>query len=80
MIILFFSELISENPDLLLIKNSSFLLGHRGLLTEIAYLFNVPVMLLNMYQLFEGYPKKNVIGDYLKKSSLKKKKFLSMNL
>lgn len=67
-----FSELISEKLDLFLIKNSSFFIGTQSGLTEIAYLFNVPVMVLNMYQLFEGYPKKKCDRGLFKKILYKK--------
>ena len=73
-----FSELISEKLDLLLIKNSSFFIGTQSGLTEIAYLFNVPVMLLNMYQLFEGYPKKKCDRGLFKKIFFKEEK-ISLN-
>ena len=79
-----FSDLISEKLDLLLIKNSSFFIGTQSGLTEIAYLFNIPVMLLNMYQLFEGYPKKKCDRGLFKKVLFKKEEislhdFMNLN-
>ena len=56
-----FSKIVSDRNDLFFIKNSSFYIGTNSGLTEIAYLFNIPVLLHNMNLMFEGYPRKKWI-------------------
>ena len=62
-----FSKMVSNKNDLFLIKNSCFYIGTNSGLTEVAYLFNVPVLLHNMNLLFEGYPRKKCDRGILKK-------------
>ena len=53
-----FSDIISDKSDLFIIKNSSFFIGTQSGLTEVAWLFDIPALQLNMNKIFEGFPKK----------------------
>ena len=67
-----FSKIVSDKLDVFFIKNSNFFIGTQSGLVAIADIFNVPVLLLNMYQLFEGYPKKKCDRGIFKNILFKK--------
>jgi len=54
-----FTKLKSENMDLFLIKNCEFYIGMQSGITDVAVLFNKPILMVNMYSWFFGYPLKN---------------------
>ena len=54
--------------DLYLIKNCSFYIGTQSGPMDTAYLFNKPVLMTNMCEIFASLPrKKKRIEEYLKK-------------
>jgi len=57
----------SELFDLFLIQNCEFYIGMQSGPLDIAVLFKKPVLLLNMYEWINGYPRKNCDRGYLKK-------------
>ena len=57
----------SELMDLFLIKECEFFVGTMSGLQETAYLFNKPVLVTNMYNLIENFPRKKNDRGILKK-------------
>lgn len=63
-----FFESKSEIFDLYLIQNCEFYIGMQSGPLDIAVLFKKPVLLLNMYEWINGYPRKKCDRGYLKKA------------
>lgn len=67
-----FSSIKSEYLDLYLIKNCEFYIGMQSGLSDVAALFNKPILTLNMYDWFYQYPLKKTDRGLLKKLRVNK--------
>ena len=64
--------------DLYLIKNCSFYIGTQSGPMDTAYLFNKPVLMTNMCEIFASLPRKKEDRGIFKKVLTKKNKLLSI--
>ena len=65
--------------DLFLIKNCSFYIGTQSGPMDTAYLFNKPVLMTNMCEIFASLPRKKEDRGIFKKILTKKNRLLSIN-
>ena len=74
-----YSKIKSQEMDLYLIQRSFFYIGTQSGTLDVAYMFNKPVLLTNMCEMFASRPrKKNDRGIFKKIFDKKKKKFISI--
>ena len=72
------SKIKSSQMDLYLIKNCSFYIGTQSGPMDTAYLFNKPVLMTNMCEIFASLPRKKEDRGIFKKVLTKKNKLLSI--
>ena len=68
-----FTELKSEIMDLFLINQCQFYIGTPSGPMDTAYLFNKPVLLTNLYDIYPSFPRKNIDRGIFRK--IKKRKW-----
>lgn len=68
-----YTNLKSEIMDLFLIKNCEFYIGTPSGPLDTAYLFNKPVLITNLYDVYASFPRKNIDRGIFRKIFDKKK-------